>query len=219
MQSFSNATGDFNNDGLPDIVVSNGNGYNVTLWENTSVTINNYLKVKPIGTISNRNGIGSRVYIYSNGVRQFRYIYCGTGYLAQNKGYASFGLGNATIVDSVVIEWISGMRDVVYNIESNQMIELVEGEGVTGIEDYFFSNIRVFPNPVIDHLSIETNPAQLEIYKIEISDLTGKLIKSINTRKSIDKIEIDLSDVPAGNYLLFLYSKQGVIDRKINVIH
>ena len=60
MSSFSTAIGDTNNDGLTDIIVNNNN-HTPFVWNNLTTTINNYIKVKLIGTTSNRDAIGSKI--------------------------------------------------------------------------------------------------------------------------------------------------------------
>ena len=52
--SLSNAIGDIDNDGFPEIVVSNNNNEDIFLWHNITISDNNWLKVKLEGTISNR---------------------------------------------------------------------------------------------------------------------------------------------------------------------
>jgi len=82
--SFSNAIGDSDNDGFPEILVMN-DSLNNFLWKNKTVNSNKWLKVKLIGTQSNRNGIGSKIEVFANGKSQYRYTLCGEGYLSQRK--------------------------------------------------------------------------------------------------------------------------------------
>jgi hypothetical protein len=133
LQSYSNAIGDFNNDGLPDIVVNNGipvgppeqNQFH--LWQNTTSNSNNWLKIVLVGTESNMEGIGSSIEIYINGNKYVRYKYSAIAYLAQNSATEHFGLGPNTMVDSIIVRWLSGNADVLYNESSNQFITIVEG--------------------------------------------------------------------------------------------
>lgn len=132
--SFSNAIGDINNDGYPDIVVMNDTDPNF-LWQNNSTKSNNWLKVKLQGTTSNRDGIGSVIEVVASGKSQYRYTVCGEGYLGQNSGHEFFGLGNAETVTSLKITWLSGIIDVFENLEVNQSFIIIEGSGISNEGD------------------------------------------------------------------------------------
>ena len=127
VQSFSNAIGDVNNDGYPDMAVSNQIADHF-LWLNGGGT-NNWLKVDLQGTVSNRDGIGAWIDIYSNNEVQHRYTLCGEGYLAQNSASEFIGLGNQS-VDSVIVRWPSGIVDMYQNIGHNQSVTLIEGGNI-----------------------------------------------------------------------------------------
>ena len=132
MNSFSNAIGDFNNDGWPDIVVNNATPLgapqnNFHLWQNTTNNSNHWLKVNLIGTESNREGIGSWIEIYINGNKYVRYKHCGIAYLAQNSTIEHFGLGPNTMVDSLIVRWLSGNEDILYDVSANDILTIVEG--------------------------------------------------------------------------------------------
>lgn len=146
-ESYSNAIGDIDNDGYPEIVVNNINHDNIFLWKNHTTQTNNWLKVKLEGTISNRMGIGSFIEISINGDKQYRYTLCGEGYLAQNSATEMFGLGLATHIDYVKVKWLSGIEDIIYNVTPNQKLNIVEGSTLA-INEYTNNlPISVFPNP------------------------------------------------------------------------
>ena len=97
-ESYSNAIGDINNDGKPEIVVGNDTENNF-LWQNNTSNENNWLKVKLEGVVSNKDGIGNTIEINVNGESQYRYTLAGEGYLSQNSFYEFFGTGLSNIVD------------------------------------------------------------------------------------------------------------------------
>jgi len=124
--SFSNATGDFNNDGFPDLLVSNGEPYPIQLWRNEGGT-NHWVKIRLTGVLSNRDGIGSRVEVFTNGKRQTQYTHAGSSYLGQNSFDVHVGLGQAEHADSVCIFWPSGHLDTFYSVDANQVLSVQEG--------------------------------------------------------------------------------------------
>jgi len=99
--------------GLGGLYRNNGNG-------------NHYLRVELVGTISNRQGIGTRLAATSGSLRQVREILESTGD-AQIETIAHFGLGQRTSVDSLEIRWTSGAKDVLRNIPADQTIRVIEG--------------------------------------------------------------------------------------------
>jgi len=124
--SHCSAIGDFNNDGSFDLVISNQMPTVSKLFRGPTPT-NSWLKVKAQGTVSNTNGIGSWIECYANEESYVHYTYCGESYLSQNSHSEIFGLGSATIVDSLIVQWTSGIVDKWYNLAVNQSLTLVEG--------------------------------------------------------------------------------------------
>ena len=194
--SFSSAIGDIDNDGLQELVVSNNNDENLFLWKNSTVTTNNWLKVNLEGTQSNKDGVGSVIEISINGIQFYRYTHCGEGYLSQNSGTESFGLGSNILVDYVKVTWLSGLVDVFYNIDANQVIDIVEGSSPLSNEDYTLNNdLRIYPNPVEDTLFIESNST----VEIDLYTILGKK-HEINYQSTSSSI--DVSFLTPGLYFL-----------------
>ncbi|MBO6880137.1 FG-GAP-like repeat-containing protein [Winogradskyella sp.] len=192
--SYSNAIGDTDNDGYPEIVVNNINHDNVFLWKNNSPSTNNWLKVKLEGTESNRNGIGSLIEISINGVKQYRYTLCGEGYLSQNSSSEFFGLGSATVVDYVKVKWLSGVEDIIYNVGVNEQILIVEGSALS-INDNELSSMKIYPNPVKDRFMINS---EADIYKVLIFNVLGKEVLRVYSTELYENI--DITHLQAGTY-------------------
>jgi hypothetical protein len=135
------AFGDFDNDGDIDIVVNTVNDY-PQLLRCDSKLAHNWIKVRTIGTKSNRSGIGARLTCVtqvpgeSKPHRQIDEVRSGGGYFSQNDLLVHFGLGKAEKVDLIEIRWPSGQVDTVQNIKPNQVIYVKEGEGITRTMDF-----------------------------------------------------------------------------------
>ncbi|MBI1930831.1 ASPIC/UnbV domain-containing protein, partial [Candidatus Poribacteria bacterium] len=118
-------TGDYDNDGDVDVFIVN-NGDKPMLLRNDGGNQNNWLKLRTIGTVSNRDGIGARVKVIAGTLTQIREVVSGGSYLSQSSLELEFGLGKATKVDQIIIQWPSGITQIVTDIEVNQMVVVTE---------------------------------------------------------------------------------------------
>ena len=119
---------DYDEDGDVDILVTNLNSP-PNLLRNEGGAGGNYLKVKTIGTRSNRNGIGTRVEIDADGKRQIGEVRSGTSYLSHSDMRLHFGLGAAAQVDRIELRWPSGMVQVLEDVAANQELVVREPQG------------------------------------------------------------------------------------------
>jgi hypothetical protein len=129
------AFGDFDNDGDIDVVVNTVNDYPQLLRCDQEIG-NNWLKVRTIGTKSNRSGIGARLRCVTHPAgetkphAQIDEVRSGGGYFSQNDLRVHFGIGKAEKVDVLEIRWPSGLVEKVENIKANQVIYVKEGQGI-----------------------------------------------------------------------------------------
>lgn len=119
------AVADYNNDGFPDIFTSSFGLENFKLFSN-SQNGNNWIQIKLQGRVSNRNGFGAKLYLYSNGTKQFREHVAGNGFGIQNSEVINFGLGVNQKIDSIVVIWPSGKKQVIKKPLPNQKLLVVE---------------------------------------------------------------------------------------------
>jgi hypothetical protein len=129
LTSFANAIGDFDNNGRPDIAVSNSAEENILLWKNITTNSNNFIKIKLKGVASNKFGIGSSIKIVDSNIdKQYRFTHCGISYLGQNTMVENIGVGTSNTVDSLIIRWPTGLRDTIYHLGVNQTYTITEGK-------------------------------------------------------------------------------------------
>jgi len=135
------AFGDFDNDGDVDVVVNCVNDYPQLLRCDSSLK-NNWIKVRTIGTKSNRSGIGARLRCITRFAgeakphQQIDEVRSGGGYFSQNDLRVHFGVGSADTVELLEIRWPSGQLDTLKNLKTNRVYYVTEGQGITRTETF-----------------------------------------------------------------------------------
>jgi hypothetical protein len=123
------AWGDYDNDGFPDLVVTALNDQNNLLYRNIANS-NKWLTVRCVGRLSNRSGIGTKVRVKAPIAGQSRWqlreISGGGGYGSQNAPYAYFGLGTATNIETLRLEWPSGLVQEFAGTTPRQVLTVIE---------------------------------------------------------------------------------------------
>jgi len=122
------AYGDINNDGALDVLVST-NGGPTSLFKNTGAK-NHSLRIKLVGTKSNRDGLGALARVTTGAETQAKTLTSGGSYLSSSELILTFGLGDRTKADSIEITWPSGQIDHAANIRADQIITVKEGSGI-----------------------------------------------------------------------------------------
>jgi enediyne biosynthesis protein E4 len=128
--SSSGIWGDYDRDGFLDLLVANGGGSpSLNYLYHNDGNSNAWLEVKCVGTRSNRSAIGAKVRVKAtmggNTFWQLREIGTGSGW-AQNAMEVHFGLGNASNVETLRIEWPSGTVQERQNVGARQYLTLTE---------------------------------------------------------------------------------------------
>ena len=132
----SAAYADVFNSGRLDVLLSTNAGP-VYLFRNEAGTgANHGVRIKLIGTKSNRDGIGAVARVISAGGAQEQMLRSGSSYLSASELALTFGLGQATKADAIEIQWPSGQTDKLTNVNAGQTITVTEGKGVTKAAAY-----------------------------------------------------------------------------------
>ena len=130
----SAAYGDIDNDGFLDVLLTTNAGP-AYLYHNEGGT-NHSLRIKLVGTKSNRDGIGAVVRLYTGSDRQWKMLRSGSSYLAANELVLTFGLGSQVKADQIEIQWPSGQVDKLSNVTAGQTVTVHEGKGIIANRAY-----------------------------------------------------------------------------------
>jgi len=131
------AYADIDNDGDLDLVIMANNG-TARVLRNDNGNQNDVLRVKTVGTRSNRDGIGAKVSVKtSTGLHVSEMVKTGSSYLSQSELPLTFGLGKPQDgkTASMTIEWPSGKKDMIPDIKPNQFVTVQEGNGIVSAYD------------------------------------------------------------------------------------
>ena len=132
------AYADINNDGRLDLLLAT-NGGPVYLFRNeaeAAAAANRSLRIKLVGTKSNRDGIGAVARVTSGGDTQTQMLRSGSSYLSSSELVLTFGLGQHEKADSIEIRWPSGQVDHLAGVSTGQTIIVTEGNGQTSSRAY-----------------------------------------------------------------------------------
>ena len=132
------AYADINNDGRLDLLLST-NGGPAYLFENAATgdaALQKSVRVKLIGTKSNRDGIGAVVKLSTSGDSQTQMLRSGSSYLSASELVLTFGLGHHDKADTIEVRWPCGQLDKITDVAAGQTITVTEGKGVTTTHKY-----------------------------------------------------------------------------------
>ncbi len=119
------ATGDLDNDGRIDAVVTTNDGPAYIL-HNETPTSNHWLTLKLVGHKSNRDAIGAEVKLTTASGSQFDTVTTTSSYLSSSDKRVHFGLGAEAIAQAIEIRWPSGTLQTLNNIKADQILQVDE---------------------------------------------------------------------------------------------
>ncbi len=203
--------GDIDKDGDLDLFIANELSTNNWLYTNNGNN-NHWVELNLTGNTSNKSAIGTRVRIKTSrkgtSTWQTREIAGQTGYCSQNALTVHFGLGTATCIDSMIVQWPSGIKSYYVNIATNQFYTVNENSssntfnnncttGINSTENDDETRISLYPNPTSSLLTIDALGEKIE--NVSVINTNGQLVAKFS---SLANNQINISDLSNGLYFI-----------------
>lgn len=204
---------DYDNDGDLDIVVAtvdidSGAAVRNLIYRNNQNTGNHYLKVKPIGVLSNRDAIGTHARIVVNGESWIVEVDGGSSHGSSSEKTLHFGLGSNTIVDSLILTFPSGIVQTLVQVQADQTIEVVEDIAIgIAATDKTIDSFISYEDPGRVYYNGHGNAS------LRIIDARGRVLNQLNvsSNNSIQKVDLSAnSNLATGIYYLNVVSILGM---------
>ncbi|MCF7920338.1 MAG: FG-GAP-like repeat-containing protein [Candidatus Cloacimonetes bacterium] len=210
---------DYDGDGDLDVFLAVNNYFsgNNKFFRNDA-TGNNWLQIKLIGSMSNYNGIGSTITITAeiNGetVIQKSETDC------RNSLITHFGLGDAQVIDELVIIWSSDIENIFHNVTVNQLLEIAEQQISQDHNELPISvhNLHNYPNPFNPLTNITYQLTSAGLVSIKIFNIKGQQITELANEPQpagAHHLTWDATSFSSGIYYLSLQSGDSFITRKL----
>ncbi|QOJ27613.1 MAG: VCBS repeat-containing protein [Ignavibacteriales bacterium] len=183
--SYGSAMGDYNNDGWLDLFVAKcfDNSENNSLFRNNGGA-NSWIKINLEGTVSNSSAIGAivRVKTMKNGIPlwQSRRVAGSSGYCGQTL-QLHFGLADAQVTDSILVEFPSGVKQVLTQIAANQTLSITEDStlytdiGEARLPEGFVI-YNSYPNPFNPETTIRFSLPAAGFVDLTVFNQSGELV-------------------------------------------
>ena len=227
--------GDYNKDGFLDMFVANSftvDQKNFLYMNNKSrgTNNNNWINLLLKGTVSNASAIGAKIKLKAtiNGtplwqVRELSGL-TGGGWGGQNSLNAVFGLGDATSIDSITVQWPSGIVETYENTAVNQFLQIEEDSSLTTVENQQldipveYSLSQNYPNPFNPTTIIQYAIPEPQHVSLKIFDASGRLVQILVDRKKNSGnylVDFDASRLANGVYFYRLKAGDFIQMRKM----
>jgi hypothetical protein len=125
------AFGDYDDDGDVDVIVNDLDGPPMLLRNDGGSRAGHWISLKLVGTRSNRNAVGAKVWLKAGGLTQVDEVHSGDSYISHSDWRLHFGLGAATKVAEVTIRWPNGTTEKLKNLSIDKVVTVVEGKSLS----------------------------------------------------------------------------------------
>ena len=122
------AFGDYDDDGDVDVIVNDLDGPPMLLRNEGGSKAGHWISLKLVGTRSNRNAVGAKVWLKAGGLTQVDEVRSGDSYISHSDWRLHFGLGSTTQVAEVIIRWPNGSTEKLTNPPIDKVVTVVEGK-------------------------------------------------------------------------------------------
>ncbi|MEO8664479.1 MAG: FG-GAP-like repeat-containing protein [Ignavibacteria bacterium] len=225
------AWGDYDNDGDLDIAMANTYSENQknALFKNEIANGNKWLNIKCVGTTSNRSGIGAKIRVKANingaSVWQMQEVDGQSGYCGQNL-ILHFGFGNASVIDSLKVEWPAGggIDQYFTNVAINRSVTITENGEIVSVGEKkteVINNFKLFqnyPNPFnpVTRISYQVDYPNSFVRLVCYDNLGNEVATLVNKSQTAGSYDIsfDGSGFSSGVYYykIFIQSLNGTND-------
>ncbi len=216
------AWSDYDKDGDLDFVVVNLGelGGTIKFYRNDSPATNHYVQFALKGSASNRDGYGSKVWLYADGQVYLREISGGgESFCSQHSSIAHFGLGAIDAIDSVRVEWPNGAITSHMDLatDTQHLLEetpTVSTQAVLGSQGFDFT---IFPNPASDQIHLTFSSDQVGKGDLIIRTTTGSMVyqETVDVMAS-NNLTIQLPErLASGIYWISFQNSDGLINKKL----
>lgn len=199
---------DFDRDGRLDIMTADDG--RVRLFRNVHPDPGNYVALDLRAQTTNKFAIGARAHVYIGEDIFTQDVTFGNGVRCQRPARLHYGLGEAAVIDSVVITWPTNpaTTETFYGVPVNSLTTITQGEGISSSVDQKVpvkDAVRLYPNPVADRLTVKFDLAAPSRVSAKITDALGSVKHTLyRDRQLLGPITktLDINAYPAGMYLL-----------------
>ncbi len=215
--SFSNgaAYADLDNDGDLEIIVNNIDE-NAFIYKNLSTEnkLGNYLKVRAYGILSENFAKVKLNFGNNSRVKEFKRV---RGYLSSVSDELHFGLGKVSKIDSLIVEWGSGKKEILYEIDVNQTITVYENNSEF-IDNKKEESKQIF-SKINDFIEYAHNENEFDDFRTEIllpykQSTLGPFISTGDVNKD-GKDDVFIGGAHKQNSKIYISNENGLTERKI----